>query len=94
MKTLIFMTFVISAIVSSAYASENGYIAGNNTGSVEGKTVGNAEGRGVATFSMNFSASANTKGNFDADGMGQNLFYGNGYNTPYYGNAPYYNSVK
>jgi hypothetical protein len=48
------------------------------------KTFSAKCGRGVATFSMNFSASANTKANFDADGEGsmQNMFSGE--NTPYY----------
>jgi len=53
---------------------------GNHSGGADSKMTGNAEGRGVATFSMNFSASANTKGNFDADAEGsmQNMFAGEG----------------
>ena len=65
-----------------AMAVENGNI--NHNGSVESKSSANATGRGVATFGMNFSASANTTGDFNADGMMQDIFGGQTDNTPYY----------
>ena len=58
--------------------------AANHNGSVESKSSANATGRGVATFGMNFSASANTTGDFNADGMMQDIFGGQSDNTPYY----------
>ena len=63
---------------------------GNNSGGASVTTIGDAEGRGVATFSMNFSASSNAKGKFKADGEGdmQNMFSGK--NEPEY----YYRPVK
>ena len=65
-----------------AMAVENGNI--NHNGSVESKSSANATGRGVATFGMNFSASANTTGDFKGDGMMQDIFGGNSEDTPYY----------
>jgi hypothetical protein len=47
-----------------------------------GEVNGDAKARGVATFSMNFSASANTEGNFDAKGDANGNSYG--YGSPYY----------
>lgn len=57
---------------------------GNQSGGANAKAHSNAEGRGVATFSMNFSASSNAKGNFDANGESniQNMFSGE--NRDYY----------
>lgn len=80
----------IAAIIASAQASafiENGTAAANHNGSVESKSTANATGRGVATFGMNFSASANTTGDFDHNGMMQDIFGGNSKNTPYYYNV-------
>jgi hypothetical protein len=51
-------------------------------GSMESKSTVDAEGRGVANFTMSFSGSATTKGNFDGQGMMQDIF--NADNTPYY----------
>ena len=59
----------------------------NHNGSVESKSTANATGRGVATFGMNFSASANTTGDFKADGMMQDIFGGNTEDRPYYYNV-------
>lgn len=58
----------------------NGIAGGSST------VNGDAEGRGVATFSMNFSASSNMKGNFDADAEGdmQNMFSGEDKPAYYY----------
>ena len=69
-------------LVMPAAAADNADIRHN--GSVESKSSANATGRGVATFGMNFSASANTTGDFNADGMMQDIFGGNADNTPYY----------
>ena len=65
-----------------AMAADNANI--NHNGSVESKSSANATGRGVATFGMNFSASANTTGDFKGDGMMQDIFGGQTDNTPYY----------
>ena len=59
----------------------------NHNGSAEHKSTANATGRGVATFGMNFSASANTTGDFDHNGMMQNIFGGNTEDRPYYYNV-------
>ena len=59
----------------------------NHNGSAEHKSTANATGRGVATFGMNFSASANTTGDFKADGMMQDIFGGNTESRPYYYNV-------
>ena len=83
MKKLI----AIAAIIASAQASafiDNGSAAVNHNGSVESKSSANATGRGVATFGMNFSASANTTGDFNADGMMQDIFGGQSDDRGYY----------
>ena len=95
MKTLIaYATIAISTVLftfgpAHAFMDDGSFVQdGRNNG--EAQMKGNAEGRGVATFSMNFSASANTKGNFDADGMTQNLVDGRDvYRPPYYGTRNY-----
>ena len=77
----------IAAIIASAQASafiDDGKGSANQNGSVESKSTANATGRGVATFGMNFSASANTTGDFDHNGMMQNIFGGQSESTPYY----------
>ena len=77
----------IAAIIASAQASafmDDGTASTNHNGSVESTSKANATGRGVATFGMNFSASANTTGDFDHDGMMQNIFGGNSDSRPYY----------
>ena len=98
MKTLIaYATIAISTVLftfgpAHAFMDDGSFVQdGRNNG--EAQMKGNAEGRGVATFSMNFSASANTKGNFDADGMTQNMFDNNTRSyRPYY--YPYSAEVK
>ena len=84
MKTLIATMAVLASTSSFAFIDDGN---GNHSGGASSTMNGNAEGRGVATFSMDFSASANSKGNFKADGEGdmQNMFSGNDY--PY---RPYY----
>jgi hypothetical protein len=51
---------------------------GNTSGGASSTMNGDAEARGVANFTMSFSGSGTTKGNFDADGEGsmQNMFAG------------------
>lgn len=63
-----------------AMAAENA----NHNGSAESKSDANVTGRGVATFGMNFSASANTTGDFNHNGMMQDIFGGRSEETPYY----------
>ena len=65
-------------LIMPAHAAENVDAAN----SAESKATVDAEGRGVANFTMSFSGSATTKGNFDGNGMMQNLF--DSENTPYY----------
>lgn len=57
---------------------------GGHNGSVESTSTANATGRGVATFGMNFSASANTTGDFKGDGMMQDIFSVDADQYPYY----------
>ena len=81
MKTLIAMFAIVASTNSFAFFNDTN---GNTAGGASSTMNGDAEGRGVATFSMNFSASANTKADFDADGEGsmQNMFAGE--DKPYY----------
>ena len=67
-------------LVMPATAAESTDVNGAN--SAESKATVDAEGRGVANFTMSFSGSATTKGNFDGNGMMQNLF--DSENRPYY----------
>ena len=67
-------------LVMPAAAAESTDVNGAN--SAESKATVDAEGRGVANFTMSFSGSATTKGNFDGNGMMQNLF--DSENRPYY----------
>jgi hypothetical protein len=67
-------------LVMPATAAEKTDLNGAN--SAESKATVDAEGRGVANFTMSFSGSATTKGNFDGNGMMQNLF--DSENRPYY----------
>ena len=67
-------------LVMPATAAEN--VDVNNANSAESQATVDAQGRGVANFTMSFSGSATTKGNFDGEGMMQNLFGSE--STPYY----------
>jgi hypothetical protein len=72
-------------LVLPAYAFvDDGTASTNHNGSAESKSTANATGRGVATFGMNFSASANTTGDFDHNGMMQNIFGGQSDSREYY----------
>lgn len=87
MKTLIAYSTIALSTVLFTFGPAHAFIDDGNTnaaGGADAQMNGNAEGRGVATFSMNFSASANTKADFDADGNGsmQNMFAGE--QRPYY----------
>ena len=89
MKTLIAYTTIALSTVLFTFGPAHAFFDdgnGNQAGGANAKMHSDAEGRGVATFSMNFSASANTKGNFDAEGDGsmQNMFAGE--QQPYYYN--------
>jgi len=75
MKNVIAIAAVLASTQAFAFmedTKQNGIAGGSST------MNGDAEGRGVATFSMNFSASSNMKSNFDADAEGdmQNMFSG------------------
>jgi hypothetical protein len=89
MKTLIAYTTIALSTVLFTFGPAHAFFDdgnGNTAGGANAEMNGDAEGRGVATFSMNFSASANTKANFDADADGsmQNMFAGE--QQPYYYN--------
>ena len=84
MKKLIAIAAIIASAQASAFMSDNASTNGGHNGSVESKATANATGRGVATFGMNFSASANTTGDFDHNGMMQNIFGGQSEDRPYY----------
>lgn len=82
MKTLKMTIGVVLAVVwgavflvMPAYAFvDDGSFAQDGRNNGEAHVKGNAEGRGVANFTMSFSGSGTTKGDFDADGMTQNMF--------------------
>jgi hypothetical protein len=69
---------------AKAFMSDNATTNGGHNGSVESTSIGKATGRGVATFGMNFSASANTTGDFKGDGMMQDIFSVDKEQRPYY----------
>jgi len=94
MKNLIAYSTIALSTVLFTFGPAHAFMEdtnGNHSGGANGQMNGNAEGRGVATFSMNFSASANTKGNFDADGEGsmQNMFTGQNEPVYYYRSEGY-----
>jgi len=80
MKNVIAIAAILASTQSFAFIDS----AANQNGSAESKSTANATGRGVATFGMNFSASANTTGDFDHNGMMQNIFGGESEDRPYY----------
>jgi hypothetical protein len=81
MKNVIAIAAILASTQSFAFIDD---ATANHNGSVESKSTANATGRGVATFGMNFSASANTTGDFDHNGMMQNIFGGESEDRPYY----------
>ena len=83
MKKLIAIAAILASTQSFAFIDS----AANHNGSAEHQAKSDVKGRGVATFGMNFSASANTTGDFKADGMMQDIFGGNAEDRPYYYNV-------
>jgi hypothetical protein len=86
MKNVIAIAAIVASAQSFAFIDDAASNVNHNV-SVESKSTANATGRGVATFGMNFSASANTTGDFKADGMMQDIFGGNTESRPYYYNV-------
>ena len=84
MKSIIAIAAILASTQSFAFIED---VTTNHNGSAEHKATANATGRGVATFGMNFSASANTTGDFKNDGMMQNIFGGQSEDRPYYYNV-------
>ena len=87
MKNLIAYSTIALGITLFTFGPAHAFIDdgnGNHSGGANATMNSDAKGRGVATFNMNFSASANTEANFDADGNAdmQNMFYGE--NRDYY----------
>ena len=94
MKTLIaYATITISTVLftfgpAHAFMNDGFVTNGNNNAQFDSK--GDAEARGTANFTMSFSGSGTTKGNFDANGATQNLVDGRDvYRPPYYGHPNY-----
>jgi hypothetical protein len=83
MKNVIAIAAILASTQSFAFI-DDASSAVNHNGSVEHQAKSDVKGRGVATFSMNFSASANTTGDFDHNGMMQNIFGGQSEDRPYY----------
>lgn len=81
MKKLIALFAILSSTSAFAFVNDTN---NNNSGGASATMNSDAKGRGVATFGMNFSASSNVEGNFDADAEGdmQNMFSGE--DKPYY----------
>jgi hypothetical protein len=86
MKNVIAIAAILASAQSFAFI-DDASSAVNHNGSAESKSTANATGRGVATFGMNFSASANTTGDFMHNGMVQDIFGGNTESRPYYYNV-------
>ena len=90
MKTLIaYATIVISTVLftfgpAHAFMDDGSFVQdARNNG--EAQMKGNGEARGTANFTMSFSGSGTTKGNFDADSATQNMFDNNTRSyRPYY----------
>lgn len=90
MKTLIaYATIAISTVLftfgpAHAFFNHGDFVQdGRNNGEFNSK--GNSEARGTANFTMSFSGSGTTKGDFDANGMTQNMFDSKSYEyRPYY----------
>jgi len=80
MKHIIAIAAVLASAQSFAFIDSTA----NHNGSVESKSSMDAKGRTVATFGMNFSASANTEADFDHSGMMQDIFGGQSEDRPYY----------
>ena len=80
---------VFLAMPSYAFMNDGDLLVnGNNNAQFDSK--GDAEARGTANFTMSFSGSGTTKGNFDANGATQNLVDGRDvYRPPYYGPRNY-----
>ena len=80
MKHIIAIAAVLASAQSFAFIDSTA----NHNGSAESKSTADVKGRGVATFGMNFSASANTSGDFNHNGMMQDIFGGQSEDRPYY----------
>jgi hypothetical protein len=94
MKTLIAYAVIATSAVlftfgpAHAFMNDGFVTNGNNNAQFDSK--GDAEARGTANFTMSFSGSGTTKGNFNANGATQNLIDGRDvYRPPYYGNPNY-----
>ena len=83
MKTLIVTLMTLVSTSAFAFFDDGN---GNTSGGASSTMNGDAEARGVANFTMSFSGSGTTKGNFDADGEGsmQNMFAGEDRPVYYY----------
>jgi len=81
MKNIIAIAAILASSQSFAFIDD---ATANHNGSAESNSTANATGRGVATFGMNFSASANTTGDFMHNGMVQDIFGGESEDRPYY----------
>lgn len=72
-----------------AFFNDNGDFVQDGRNNGQFNTKGNGEARGTANFTMSFSGSGTTKGDFVADGATQNMFDNNtrSYRPYYYPNA-------
>ena len=85
MKKIIAIAAIVASTQAAAFINDGTSMTnGGHNGSIESKSTANATGRGVATFGMNFSASANTTGDFKGDGMMQDIFSVDAEQYPYY----------
>jgi hypothetical protein len=84
-KQFMALTLIAAGIIGFTFgpahaADTNVDTTANNSMDSRAKT--NGEARGTANFTMSFSGSATTKGDFDHSGMMQNMFGAE--NRPYY----------
>ena len=86
MKSIIAIAAIVASAQSFAFIDDAASNV-NHNGSAEHQAKSDVKGRGVATFGMNFSASANTTGDFMHNGMVQDIFGGNTESRPYYYNV-------
>jgi hypothetical protein len=92
MKNFIALASIAAGVVAFTFGPAHAFVndgstSTNHNGSLESTTIGNGEARGVANFTMSFSGSGTTKGDFKNDGMMQNIFGGQSEERPYYYNV-------
>lgn len=83
MKSIIAIAAIVASTQAAAFINDTNTNTDHN-GSIESQVNGNGEARGTANFTMSFSGSGTTKGDFAGNGMGQNILGVDADQYPYY----------